>query len=503
MMPTATPPDEERRRLAEALPAYEIGEPLGRGSFAVVYLARHRRLGREVAIKRLASEMLTDGAAAERFAAEARTLALLDHPHVVRVYDYVEHADVFALVMERLTGGTLAARIRRQEIPPARACGYALAALHGLEHAHQHGILHRDVKPGNLLFGDHELLKVADFGIAKAIGPAAARMTATGMIVGTPAFMAPEQASPAIGPLSPATDVYAVAAVLYELLSGQAPFGPHGGDPLEVLSRRVTDDPRPLRAVAPDVPPEVTDAVMRALARDPADRFQTASAFAAALERAADVTFDGGIARTDIPIHRSPTRPEGAEQPTVDAPLPKPLRGRARTWVAAALATAVAAAVAVAIVAQGDGEKSPPATRANVIPQANPCRPEQADRWLVRDFGATQQYACDVKTSPPPELKSSSIVYAVFASAAKARAAFDRGFRDEYEFEKAKPCSDRSVRRMQEVYRGGVAECLVTDDLVAIWWNDDGSPLLGILDVARSTPQNDAVEAWRRVVFAR
>src|SRR3954454_13546571 len=191
-------------RLAAALPAYEIGPVLGRGAFAVVFAARHARLGREVAIKRLSATLLSDAASRERFAAEARLLASLDHPHIVRVHDYVEEQRVCALVMERLHGGTLAERMRAGRVPWARACAITVAALHGLEHAHRHGILHRDVKPENLLFGDGELVKVADFGIAKVVSAQGARLTATAAVLGTPAFMAPEQVSSAVGPLSAA-----------------------------------------------------------------------------------------------------------------------------------------------------------------------------------------------------------------------------------------------------------------------------------------------------------
>src|SRR4051794_12957577 len=137
--------DTERARLASALPAYEIGDALGRGAFAVVYAARHRHLEREVAIKRLSPELLREPEARGRFAAEARLLASLDHPHIVRVHDYVEEDDVCAFVMERVHGGTLADRMAGGHVSQAGACAIMLGALHGLEHAHRHGVLHRDI----------------------------------------------------------------------------------------------------------------------------------------------------------------------------------------------------------------------------------------------------------------------------------------------------------------------------------------------------------------------
>ena len=303
--------EEERSELAHALPAYELGARLGRGAFAVVFAARHRRLDREVAIKRLAPELLLDSRARDRFATEARLLASLDHPHIVRVHDYVEEENVCALVMERLHGGTLADR--RGLPPPARACALMTAALHGLEHAHRHGVLHRDVKPENLLFGEGDVLKVADFGIARVVGAQGARLTATAAVLGTPAFMAPEQVSSSVGPLSSATDGWAVGAVLYELLAGQPAYR-LDGDLGDVLLRRMTEDARPLRTVAPDVPAAVAEVVMRALARKPRDRYETAYDFAEALERAVG---HSELRATGVPIHRTLEAPLTAGGPTL------------------------------------------------------------------------------------------------------------------------------------------------------------------------------------------
>src|SRR3954471_5081409 len=261
--------DHERERLGSVLPAYEIGSVLGRGSFAVVYAARHRGLDRPVAIKRLSPELLRSSDARERFAAEARVLASLDHPHIVRVYDYVEHEDLCAFVMERMPGGTLAHRLLAGRPTREWSCAVMLGALHGLEQAHRQGVLHRDVKPENLLFADGELVKVADFGIAKVVGAQGARMTATAAAIGTPAYMAPEQVTRAAGALSSATDVWAAGAVLYELLAGQPPFALEG-ELGAVLFARVSEDATPLSDVAPELPEELNDVVMRALARDPA-----------------------------------------------------------------------------------------------------------------------------------------------------------------------------------------------------------------------------------------
>ena len=291
----------ERAELAAVLPAFEIDVVLSRGALSSVYAATHRRSGREVAIKVLSGRLVRDPYTRDRFATEARILESLDHQHIVRVHGYVED-DVCALVMERLKGGRLADRLSASDAPSlAQSCAWALAALYGLDHAHRRGILHRDVKPENLLFSEPGLLKVTDFGLARIIGTGGVPFTRTVGGFGTPAYMAPEQVSRAAGRLSPATDVWALGAVLYEMLAGERPFA--DGEVGDVLLKRMTMDPPPLAAVAPGVPNELAEVVMCALARAPSARYPSAGEFAAALELAVDAALaPGAIAQTRIPI---------------------------------------------------------------------------------------------------------------------------------------------------------------------------------------------------------
>lgn len=382
----------DREALAAALPGYDVGEELGRGSFATVYAARHRALEREVAIKVLSPALVDDEAVRERFRGEGRMLASLDHPHVVRVHDFVESGPLCALVMERLHGGTLAGRLRVGRLPTAQACAVALATLHGLEHAHQRGVLHRDVKPENLLFGDGGLLKVADFGIAKVVGAAGTRVLATATVIGTPAYMAPEQVSSALGRLSPATDVWSTGAMLYELLAGVPPFG-REGELAEVLLRRTQDAAPPLHERAPDLPRELCDVVMHALALAPGDRYARAGDFAAALEPAAEaVAGPGGLAATGIPIHRTPPAPssaptllESVEVPAEDAappPAARPPARRRAPLVAAAAALAALIVGAVVLLGGGGGGGVTAGTRA-AAPADLPAAPAGWPRTLA------------------------------------------------------------------------------------------------------------------------
>ncbi len=278
-------------QIAAALPGYEIGTELGRGGWGVVLAGRHRLLGKDVAIKQLPPAFAVDPSVRARFVAEARILASLDHPHIVPVFDYVESEGLCLLVMENLPGGTLWSRFIGDGVTPETACAVILAACAGLHIAHQRGILHRDVKPENLMFSGNGAVKVTDFGIAKVMGGNETMATRAGEVIGTPAYMAPEQAQ--AGEVGPATDVYAIGTVLYELLSGHLPFA-EDGDALSVLYRHVNEEPTPLGQVAPAVPAEIAAVVMRTLAKRPADRYPSAEAMGVALADAATAAWGPG-----------------------------------------------------------------------------------------------------------------------------------------------------------------------------------------------------------------
>ncbi len=297
----------DRERVENALPGYTVGGRLGSGAYGLVLAGEHRRMGRAVAIKVLEAagpEDVTSG-----FAAEARVLAGLDHPHVLRVHDYVEAEGLCLVVMELLAGGTLARR--RAGMGPQQACAVGLAVAGALEHAHDHGVLHRDIKADNVLFTRDGTPKVSDFGIAKLFEGASA--TASRM-AGTPLYMAPEQIQG--GRLRPSTDLYALGVLLYWLLAGRPPFDPN--QPLPVLwNQHLTERPPPMTGVAAPL----AAVVLRAMEKAPGDRFADASAFALGLARASADTFGPGwTAQTGLPLHlddavrRAVGDPAGATQ---------------------------------------------------------------------------------------------------------------------------------------------------------------------------------------------
>lgn len=300
-MPGAdTASDRLASSIALALPSYDIGEQLGRGAFGVVVAGTHRRLGRPVAIKVVAPDLADNPDMQARFVEEARVLALLDHAHIVRIHDYVEHDGLCLLVMEKLAGGTLWQRFKDVGLTIPASCAAAIVTCAALQHAHDRKVLHRDVKPANLLVTEDNVIRVIDFGIASVIGGRYSHTPRTGNLIGTPGYMSPEQAQSL--PLTPATDVYSAGIMLYEFLSGHLPFPDEGGA-LAVVFRHVSEEPVPLLLAAPDVPGRIAEVVMRGIACDPGDRFPTAEDFALALGDAASASWGSDwLGGTDFPL---------------------------------------------------------------------------------------------------------------------------------------------------------------------------------------------------------
>jgi beta-lactam-binding protein with PASTA domain/tRNA A-37 threonylcarbamoyl transferase component Bud32 len=256
---------------------YRILRKLGSGGMANVYLAEDEELGRRVAIKILNERYANDELFIERFRREAKSAAALSHPNIVSIYDRGQAEGTYYIAMEVIEGRSLKELIlTRGPLALGQAIAYTLEMLEALRFAHRHGIIHRDVKPHNILVG--ERLKVTDFGIARA---GASQMTEAGSIMGTAQYLSPEQARGA--PVTASSDLYSVGIVLYEMLTGKVPFS--GDSAIEIAMKHLNEAPKPPSKIRPEVPEELDHVVLRALSKAPEDRYQSAEEFAEDLHR--------------------------------------------------------------------------------------------------------------------------------------------------------------------------------------------------------------------------
>ena len=273
-------PDPLAALLASLAQHYTIEREAGVGGMATVYVARDLKHDRHVALKVLKPE-LAALLGIERFLSEIRVTAHLQHPHILPLFDSGQAAGLIYYVMPHVEGESLRQRLAREkQLPLETAIEITRAVASALDYAHRHGVIHRDIKPENILFQDGQAV-VADFGIALALSAAGgSRLTETGLSLGTPQYMSPEQAT-GDRTLDARSDIYSLASVLYEMLAGEPP---HTGPTVQsVIAKVLTDRPRPLRALRDAVPPPLEAAVQKALAKVPADRFGSAAQFAEAL----------------------------------------------------------------------------------------------------------------------------------------------------------------------------------------------------------------------------
>jgi len=260
---------------------YRILRKLGSGGMASVYLAEDEELGRKVALKMLDDRHARDAQFVERFKREARNAASLNHPRIVRIYDRGQAEGTYYIAMEYLDGPTLKEMlIRKGPTPPMTAVKFAREILSALGEAHRNQIVHRDIKPHNVLVGPGWNLKVTDFGIARS---GASEMTETGSIVGTAQYLSPEQARGT--PVDQRSDLYSLGIVLYELLTGSVPF--QGGAAVEIAMKHLSEIPAPPSTIRPEISSALDAVVMRALAKDPNDRYASAEEMDADLARVA------------------------------------------------------------------------------------------------------------------------------------------------------------------------------------------------------------------------
>src|SRR4051812_3087167 len=306
---------------------YKLDERIAGGGMGDVWRGTDEVLGRIVAIKVLLPALLDEPGFAERFRGEARTMATINHPGVVDIYDYGSENGTAFLVMEYVEGDALSRTLSRVgRLTPARTMALVAQAADALHAAHANGIVHRDVKPGNLLVRPNGTLVLTDFGIARSA--LVGQLTVAGSVLGTASYISPEQA--AGGVATPASDVYALGVVAYQCLSGHRPFD--GATPIEIAMKHVRDMPRPLPA---DIPPPVRAIVERALAKNPGDRWPSASAMAAVARQAASALATtqqqhqpaGQVARAAGPVSPAGRPPTGAAPAAVPG---SPVTGSAR-----------------------------------------------------------------------------------------------------------------------------------------------------------------------------
>jgi serine/threonine protein kinase len=307
----------EYQLAGKQLGPYRLLQGIGRGGMAEVYLAEDHRLDRKVAIKILPAAMAQEGDFKARFEREARAAARLQHPHILPVFDYGQQDGLTYLVMPYIAGGSLDQRMKNTRGPLAlnQIVQWTEEMASALQFAHDQGIIHRDVKPGNMLMSSGDHLLLSDFGIAKVVD-ANTSLTNTGVTVGSPEYMAPEQAG---GDADHRSDIYSLGIVVYKMLTGQVPFS--ASTPMQVMFRHVQEPPPAPRVHNPAISPQMEAVVLQALAKRPEQRFQSASALAAALKSTANA---GTPPLANPGFYNQPASGPSAFYPQAPNPMPAP-----------------------------------------------------------------------------------------------------------------------------------------------------------------------------------
>jgi eukaryotic-like serine/threonine-protein kinase len=291
------PGSGRRRALDDAPPiaGYQILSELGRGGMGVVYHARQASLGREVALKIILAGAHAGQSERARFRVEAETAARLKHPNIVPIYEIGEQGQLPYLALEFVEGGSLAQAMAVRPLAPIQAAGMVETLARAIDHVHQHGVVHRDLKPANVLLTADGVPKITDFGLAKWLDAPSDHATQSGTVLGTPSYMAPEQAQGHSGLIGPATDVYALGAILYEMVTGRPPF--HAATSQETVQQLLTEEPLPPSRLQPRVPRDLEIICLKCLQKEPTRRYAGAGALADDLRRFLD----------QKPIHARPT----------------------------------------------------------------------------------------------------------------------------------------------------------------------------------------------------
>lgn len=325
---------------------YEILEVVGKGGMAIVYKAKCRLLNRFVAIKMLRKELRDDKSFVEKFRVEAQSAASLNHPNIVSVYDVGNTEGVDYFVMEYIDGITLKERIEQGKIDWKTACEYAVGICEAIEHAHSKNIVHRDIKPHNIMITNDNVVKVTDFGIARAVS--SSTLVRAGNVIGSVHYFSPEQACGGIVDFK--SDIYSIGVVLYEMLTGRVPFDAE--NPVAVAKMHVDKAPAAPKLICPDIPESVSDIVLKAMAKQPAMRYQTAALMAVDLKKAAarpeSLSIKDEEATQFIPVIKDrPPVQSVYEEETPE--VKKSSKSFVGAWIAAVVIFLVAAGAVVAV----------------------------------------------------------------------------------------------------------------------------------------------------------
>jgi len=403
-VPVEVGPDIEQALRAELAGMYDIERELGRGGMGAVFLAMERQLGRRVAVKVLPPAFSFGQGAVERFKREARTAATLDHPHVIPIYRVSEKDTLLWYAMKYVEGYALTDVMEGEpHLGFARAADVVRQVAEALQYAHDRGVIHRDIKPGNVLIGPDGWVTVTDFGIAKATGDSS--ITGSGSMLGTPFYMSPEQCSGVV--LGPAADQYSLAVMAFQMLTGHLPFA--GVSVVDVIKQHCFDPVPSLAEHRPDIPPSLAGVIERGLAKEPSDRFPSVRHFADAFGRAARGEELGAATIT------------GPVTPRATARRPAPVPRHRGLWAGGAVAAVVLVAAAV-VFRPWDRAGLPPAPATDPSPPAAtgappPAAPAASAVLVLRGVPAGASIRLDGEPAANPVVMSAGVRHAVVVSA--------------------------------------------------------------------------------------
>jgi len=390
---------------------YQIIQEIGRGGMAVVYRAFQPSLRRYVAIKVLPEYLQVDPEFVARFQREARAAAQLSHPNVVTIYDVGEQAGVHYIAMEYLEGGSLLDRLARGPLRSGEALQIVEQVGSALDFAHSHGLIHRDIKPANILFSADNRPKVTDFGIARAGDTS--RLTRAGTMLGTPEYMSPEQAEGR--PVDYRADLYALGVILYEMLTGRVPF--HADTPHAIVYALIHQPPPPPRQLRPDLPPAVEAVLLKALAKQPNDRFQRGADMATALRGAAALPpvaapraavdmrhgLPAIVAAPAGSLSQGQDSGRGRGKPPV-TPVPVRKKGQPLVWILVGVVgvLAVVLAVLLALAVTGGLKEGSVAAITVVVTDELPASPVSTESIIIQVVTSSPTEGGGAPTEQPP-----------------------------------------------------------------------------------------------------